>query len=148
MSIMGYDMLLKINSKFLNPLKSTGGFTLVEALISVVLLGLLASATMYMYSSAYTVIDEEAISLPLDGYLRSRMELLVGKAFAELSDGSENVTVKGQNYTINWSVVPIDLDGDTIPEPTAKQVTVSIAGLANHSLTTILMDHEGLVGKI
>ena len=107
-------------TKVINPFKSPGGFTLVEVLLSVVLLGLLASATMYMYSSAYTVIDKDSISMPLDGYLRSRMELLVGKAFAELSDGSENVTVKGQNYTINWSVVPIDLDGDTIPEPTGK----------------------------
>ena len=138
----------KNNYHSITPLKSEGGFTLVEVLLSVVLLGLLASATMYMYSSAYTVIDKNSISMPLDGYLRSRMELLVGKAFAELSDGSENVAVKGQNYTINWSVVPIDLDGDTIPEPTAKQVTVSVAGLANNSLTTILIDHEGLVGKI
>ena len=129
-------------------IKPGSGFNLVEVLLSVVLLGLLASVIMYLYSSSYAVIDEETIRMPLDGYLRSRMELLVGKAFAELSDGSENVTVKGQNYTINWSVVPIDLDGDTFPEPTAKQVTVSAAGLANHSLTTILIDHEGLVGKI
>ena len=86
--------------------------------------------------------------MPLDGYLRSRMELLVGKPFAELSNGSEAVTVQGQSYTINWSVVPVDLDGDAVPEPTAKQVTVSVAGSANHSLTTILIDHEGQVGKI
>jgi len=129
-------------------IKPGSGFTLVEVLLSVMLLGLLASAAMYMYSSAYTVIDKDSISMPLDGFLRSRMELLVGKAFAELSDGSENVTVRGQNYTINRRVVTNDLDGDTIPEPTAKQVTVSVAGLANHSLTTILIDHEGLVGKI
>jgi hypothetical protein len=112
------------------------------------LLGLLASVIMYLYSNSYAIIDEEGIRMPLDGYLRSRMELLVGKPFAELSDGSENVTVKGQNYTINWSVAPVDLDGDTFPESTAKQVTVSVAGSANHSLTTILIDHEGLVGKI
>jgi len=120
----------------------------VEVLLSVVLLGLLASVIMYLYSSSYAVIDEEAIRMPLDGYLRSRMELLAGKTFADLSDGSEIITVKGQNYTINWSVAPIDLDSDTIPEPTAKQVTVSVGGSANHSLTTILIDHEGLVGKI
>jgi prepilin-type N-terminal cleavage/methylation domain-containing protein len=129
-------------------IKPGSGFTLVEVLLSVVLLGLLASAAMYMYSSAYAVIDQDSISMPLDGYLRSRMELLVGKAFAELGDGSENIAVKGQNYTINWTVVPIDLDGDTAPEPTAKLVTVSVAGLANRSLTAILIDHEGWVGKI
>lgn len=127
---------------------TNSGFNLVEVLLSVVLLGLLASVIMYMYSSSYAVIDEEAVRMPLDGFLRSRMELMVGKTFADLSNGSENVTVKGQSYTINWNVAPVDLDGDTIPEPTAKQVTVSVAGSANHSLTTILIDHEGLVGKI
>ena len=127
---------------------TNSGFNLVEVLLSVVLLGLLASVIMYLYSSSYAVIDDEEIRMPLDGYLRSRMELLVGKPFSELSNGSENVTVKGQSYTINWSVAPVDLDGDTVPESTAKQVTVSVAGLANHSLTTILIDHEGLVGKI
>ena len=129
-------------------ISTSSGFNLVEVLLSVVLLGLLASVIMYLYSSSYAVIDEEAVRMPLDGYVRSRMEVLVGKTFADLSNGSEVVTVKGQNYTINWSVAPVDLDGDTIPEPTAKQVTVSVAGSANHSLTTILIDHEGLVGKI
>ena len=129
-------------------INTNSGFNLVEVLLSVVLLGLLASVIMYLYSSSYAVIDEEAIRMPLDGYLRSRMELLVGKSFAELSNGSEVVTVQGQSYTINWSVVPVDLDGDAVPEPTAKQVTVSVAGSANHSLTTILIDHEGQVGKI
>ena len=129
-------------------INTSSGFNLVEVLLSVVLLGLLASVMMYLYSSSYAVIDEEAVRMPLDGYLRSRIELLAGKPFAELSNGSEIVTVKGQSYTINWNVSPIDLDGDTIPEPTAKQVTVSVAGSANHSLTTILIDHEGLVGKI
>jgi type II secretory pathway pseudopilin PulG len=129
-------------------IKTSSGFTLVEVLLSVVFLGLMASVIMYLYSSSYAVINEEAVRMPLDGYLRSRMELLVGKTFAELSNGSEVVTVKGQSYTINWSVASVDLDGDAIPEPTAKQVTVSVAGAANHSLTTILIDHEGLVGKI
>ena len=128
-------------------INTCSGFNLVEVLLSVVLLGLMASVIMYLYSSSYAVIDEEALRMPLDGYLRSRMELLVGKSFSELSDGSETVTVMGQSYTINWNVSPIDLDGDTIPESTAKQLTVSVAGSANHSLTTILIDHEGQVGK-
>lgn len=129
-------------------INTNSGFNLVEVLLSVVLLGLIASVIMHLYSSSYAVIDEEAVRMPLDGHLRSRMELLVGKPFSELSNGSENVTVKGQSYTINWSVAPVDLDGDTVLESTAKQVTVSVAGLANYSLTTILIDYEGLVGKI
>jgi hypothetical protein len=84
----------------------------------------------------------------LDSQLRNRMEVLVSTAFGSLSDGSEVVTVNGQNYTINWGVVPIDLDGDATPEPNAVQVTVSITELPDRSLTTILVDNEGRVVKI
>jgi prepilin-type N-terminal cleavage/methylation domain-containing protein len=77
-------------------INTCSGFNLVEVLLSVVLLGLLASVNMYLYSNSYAVIDEEALHMPLDGYLRSRMELLVGKPSAELSNGSENFTVRGK----------------------------------------------------
>ena len=76
------------------------------------------------------------------------MEVLVGMDFASLSPGSEVVTVNGQNYTINWIVGSIDLDGDSKPEPNAKQVTVATTGLSGQKLTTIVVDHEGRVGKI
>jgi hypothetical protein len=76
------------------------------------------------------------------------MEAVISTDFDTLANGSEVVTVNGQNFTVNWNVAPIDLDGDSNPEPTAKQVTVSITELPNRSLITILVDHEGKVGKI
>ena len=84
----------------------------------------------------------------LDSRLRSRMEVLVSTDFDALAGGSEMITVNGQNFTVNWNVAPIDLDGDTNPEPTAVQVTVSEAGVSGRSLTTIMVDHEGRVGKV
>jgi hypothetical protein len=84
----------------------------------------------------------------IDSQLRSRMEVLVSTDFDMLANGSEVVTVNGQNFTVNWNIAPIDLDGDSNPEPTAKQVSVSITELPNRSLITILVDHEGKVGKI
>ena len=73
---------------------------------------------------------------------------LVGTDFSALSNGSEEVSVNGQNYTLDWTVVSIDLDGDSNPEPNAMQVTVSVAGVGGHSLTIIIVDHEGRVSKI
>ncbi len=128
--------------------KSCFGFTLVEVLVSVILLGLMATGISALYLSGFQSLDAQADRMLLDSRLRSRMEVLVGTDFAALIDGSEGVTVNGQNYTIDWTIVSIDLDGDSNPESDAKQVTVSVAGVSGHSLTTIIVDHEGRLGKI
>ncbi len=128
--------------------KNCCGFTLVEILLSVILLGLMITGISALYISGLQALNTQDDRILLDSHLRSRMEVLVGTEFATLSNGSEVVTVNGQNYTINWNVVFIDLDGDSNPEPNATQVTVSVAGIAGHSLTTIIVDHDGSVGKI
>jgi len=129
-------------------IKNSNGFTLFEALFSVVLLGLMASGVSVLYVSGVQTLDEQADRMVLDSYLRSRMEYLVGQPFAQLANGNEVVTVRGQNYTIDWTVVLKDLDGDLVPESSAKEVTVSVSGVSNRLLTTILVDNEDRLGKI
>jgi prepilin-type N-terminal cleavage/methylation domain-containing protein len=141
-------MRLEKDSKIINPPKRCSGFTLVEVMLSVALLALLASAISTPYISGLKSLNVQADRMLLDSHLRSRMEILVGTDFGSLSSGSEMVTVNGQSFTINWNVVPIDLDGDSNPEPTARQVTVSVAGVSSRTLTTILVNNEGRVGKI
>jgi hypothetical protein len=136
----------KLNA--LNSPESTGGFTLLEAMLSVALLALVAVGISAPYISGFQALDMQADRMPLDSSLRSRMELLVGTDFVSLSDGSEVVVANGKNYTLTWTVANIDLDGDATPESTARQVTVSITELPDRSLTTILVDNQGLVGKI
>jgi prepilin-type N-terminal cleavage/methylation domain-containing protein len=128
--------------------KRSDGFTLVEALLAVVLLGLLAATVGTVYTSGNQSLAVQTDHMLLDSKLRSRMEYLMGTQFGALSDSSENVTINGNNYQIVWTVVPIDLDGDSTPEATAKQVTVSVTGMSGNSLTTIRVDNLGLVGKI
>jgi prepilin-type N-terminal cleavage/methylation domain-containing protein len=129
-------------------IKTCNGFTLVEALFSVVLLGIMATAIAVPYISGFQSLDVQADRMLLDCRLRSRMEILLGTDFGSLSNGSEVVAVNGKNYTISWTAVNLDLDGDSNPEPNAKQVTVTIPELSNRSLTTILVDNENTVGKI
>ena len=134
--------------KTTNTVKTYRGFTLVEVLISVALLGLMVTGIATLYASGLQSLSIQDDRMLLDSALRSRMEVLVGTNFGSLNNGSEVVTVNGQNYTINWNVVSMDLDGDSNPEPNAMQVTVSITELPDRSLTTILVDNEGSVGKI
>ena len=137
-----------MNSRQVRSLTPHNGFTLVEALLSVALLALVAGTVAAPYIAGLQSLESQNDLMLLDSALRSRMEVLVSTDFSSLGAGSEVVTVNGQSFTINWNVVPVDLDGDSNPEPTAKQVTVSVADMTGRSLTTIMVDNEGSVGKI
>ncbi len=117
-------------------------------MLAVVFLGLLGAAASTVYFSGHQSLDYQADRILLDGRLRSRMEVIISTDFGSLSSGSENVTINGNTYTIDWSVIAEDLDADTITEPSAKSITVSISGMPDRSLTTIIVDHENQVGKI
>jgi prepilin-type N-terminal cleavage/methylation domain-containing protein len=125
--------------------KSNQGFTLVEALISLIILAILAVAISGLYLGGIRAVDAQIDQAVFDSYLRSRMEALLSMNFDQLADGSEVVSVGGHNHTISWTIVNIDLDGDYTPEPAAKQVTVySDRG----TLTTLVVDHEDRLGSL
>jgi type II secretory pathway pseudopilin PulG len=130
------------------PGKNHRGFTLVEALLTSLFLGILGTAISTVYSSAFQTMNDQTDRMLLDSRLRSRMELLVNTDFYSLSSGSENVTINGKSYTIQWSVTPVDLSGEGTAEATAVKVTVSVSGFFERSLITIMVDHEDIVGKI
>jgi prepilin-type N-terminal cleavage/methylation domain-containing protein len=133
--------------KTIKIIKRSDGFTLVEALLAVALLGLLAATMGTIYSSANQSLAVQTDHMLLDSALRSRMEYLMGTPFGDLAalDGdSENFG----NYQIVTAVVLKDLDGDDNTEATAMQVTVSVTGMTDNSLTTIRVDNQDMVGKI
>ena len=125
------------------------GFTLVEALLSVVILGLIAAGISAPYISGLRSLEVQADRMLLDSHLRGQMEKLIGLPFdhddLDLGTKSVPVTVRGKNYTITWTVSSVDLNADSNPEPNARKITVSVFG---RTLTTIVVDHEGKVGKI
>ena len=128
--------------------KSASGFTLIEAVMSVLILGLLAVGVSFLYASESRSLDEQAERMLLDSHLRSRMEILLATELSSLLGGSEVVDVRGRSYTITWTVSTVDLNGDATPEPDAMQVSVSVQELPERSLTSIAVDHGGRVGKI
>ena len=132
------------NDKVANLLKSRGGFTLVEALLSVVILGLIAAGISAPYISGLQSLEVQADRMLLDSHLRGRMEALIGLPLDQIIPGTESVTVRGNDYTIAWTVTPVS-DWDLDPDQDAKQIEVSVF---DRTLITIVVDHEGKVGKI
>lgn len=125
--------------------RKTSGFTLVEALISVVLLALTAMVVSGLFVSGLQLLDAQEDRAILDSHLRSRMEALISTEFDQLANGNEVVSVNGINHTISWTIANADLDGDSNAESTAKTLTVTVNG---RSLVSVVVDHWGRVGKI
>jgi Tfp pilus assembly protein PilV len=121
------------------------GFTLVEVAVSILFLGIMVMGISSLYFTAQRSLDDQQRLLPLDSRLRGRMEEIISRPFAAITDGSEAITIGGQNFTVTWSVTHPDLDGDTVVEATAKEITVSVEG---RSLTTLVIDNQGNIGKI
>ncbi len=141
-------MLLQKHSRATEKSKVPSGFTLVEVMVSVVLLGIIAAGVSYPYMSGLQALDIKEDRLLLDNHLRSRMEILVSTDFSALVDGSEVVSINGQNYTITWTAVDMDINGDAVLETNVKLVTVSVTEEPGRSLTMVLVDNEDRVGKI
>ena len=141
-------MSLRKHFNLTEVLKSSVGFTLVEVIFSVVLLGIISAGVAYPYAIGMKSINVKEDRMLLDSALRSRMEILISTDFSTLSDSSEVVNINGQNYTITWTVVNMDMTGDAVPETNAKLVVVSVTEVPGRSLTTIIVDHEDRIGKL
>jgi prepilin-type N-terminal cleavage/methylation domain-containing protein len=128
--------------------KKIRGFTLVEVLLATALLALMAGGFATLYSSGLSSLVSQKDRVVLNSQLSSRMEELESREFSNLTNGSEVITVEGESYTINWIVAPVDLDGDAAKDAGVVQVTVSIAGSSDLTLTNIIVNTSGQVGKI
>lgn len=128
--------------------KEIRGFTLVEVLLATAILALMATGFATLYSSGLNSLVSQKDRVVLNSQLSSRMEELKSRDYSNLIDGSEVITVEGESYTINWTVAPVDLDGDAATDAGVVQVTVSIAGISDLSITNIIVNTSGQVGKI
>ncbi len=129
------------------PEKARAGFTLIEALLSVVILGGMAAAVSALYMSGLDTVEAQGDAMLLDSQMRSRMEQILATPFASLADGNEVVTVGDDSYTLTWTVALTDLDGDTVAEPDAITVVLT-ATETGDTLEAIVVDPQDFLGKI
>jgi prepilin-type N-terminal cleavage/methylation domain-containing protein len=121
------------------------GFTLVEVILSIAILGLLAVATSHIHSSGLGALEAGYEYAQIDSAMRSRMEQLLADNFDQLGNGSESITVNGKSVTVTWTVTPLDLDADTVQDSDANLIRVTAE---SRSIECIVVDDNGQVGKI
>lgn len=129
-------------------IKSSEGFTLLEALLASMLLGIVAYSVFALYSTGFMAIQEQSDMMLMDSRLRGKMEELLSLDLNLAADGSESVSINGKNYNIVWTFASVDLDNDSSPEPDARLVTVSCQEVPGRALTAIAVDNDGRLGKI
>ena len=125
------------------------GLTLVEAMLCTALLGITAAAISGLFVTGLQSVDGNNAEMLIDSRLRSQMEQLLSRPFADvLADGSGAavVPVEAGTVTVNWVASLHDLDGDGVDEPNAMMVTVSVPG--SGSLSTLVVDHGDILVKI
>ena len=142
----GLNSLYRIyNIKTFGNVKLCRGFSLLEALLAVMILSMSAVAMTALYMGGMKSIETQERFSQVDHACRTRMELLISLKLDQLSSGSASVLIQDENQTITWTVTPIDLDSDTVVETDASQVTVTLDG---RSLETILIDTAGKVSAL
>ena len=122
-----------------------GGFTLIEAIVSIAIVGLIAVAVSGILGSGFRSLETRQDHVMIDSILRSRMERLLAQHFELLADGTDSLQIHGVTRVVAWNVLPVDIDGDSLADSTARRVRVSLGG---KSLETIIAYHEWRVRNI
>lgn len=121
------------------------GFTLIESLLSLVLLTLAAAIVGSIYFSGLQTLQVQSESILASSALRSKMEYLLSLQFDQLETGSQDITLGGKTQTLAWTVAFLDMDGDGELDETAKQITLTLSG---KTLVTLVVDTAGMVSKV
>lgn len=121
------------------------GFTLVEALLSVVILAFLAVFLSGLFAEGVRTVHSQEEQAVLDSHLRGRMELLLSAPFDQLTSGSGSIIANGQTYPISWTVDGVDLDGDGLVEADIKKLAVTLQG---RTLSTLVLHHNDRLGTL
>lgn len=117
---------------------------MIEALLAIASLSLLALATTVVYGTGLNSLHARSDELRLQSALRSEMEEAVSMTVGDLADQTRLLDIGGYVYTCQWSIATVDLDGDSVPETNAVQITISAA---DRSLDLLRVDHNGRLGK-
>jgi prepilin-type N-terminal cleavage/methylation domain-containing protein len=121
---------------------SDAGFTLIEAMLSSVILAVCVMAVSTAFYGGLQNLRDEGRMLEIMNYAEGKMDELIATDFAGVVSGSDNVTVQAISVPRQWSVTSYDVDGDAVPESDAKLIVVTIEDV---ELATLLVDSAGEV---
>lgn len=128
-------------------LDSPTPFTLIEALLSCLMLVTIATIVASVFFTGLQVTDDAENRMVVDSALRSQMDFLLGNNLADLTDGATTVAMGDAAIPLTWSVLPIDMDSDGTAETDAWRVTV-FTTVGNRSLSMLVVGTQGRVGKL
>ena len=123
------------------------GFTLVEAVLSILIVGMMSTVIGGLFLGALQASAIQSARLQLQGQVRSAMESAMALDFDQINSTSSVVAVEGVSYTVQTVVIAVDMDADTLVENDAKQITVSIQE-ASLSLTALVVNTTGKFGAL
>jgi prepilin-type N-terminal cleavage/methylation domain-containing protein len=118
------------------------GFTLIEALISSVIVAVCVMAVSAAFYGGFQNLEDEGAMIEKVNYAAGKMDELIATDFARLSGGNDNVTVSGEQVYRSWQVSSYDVDGSPGAEPDAKLIVVTVGDV---ELVTLLVDSGGRV---
>lgn len=118
------------------------GFTLIEALLSSVITAVCVMAVSAAFYGGFQNLRDEGQTLEMVNLAAGKMDELIAMDFADLQNGSDNVTIQGETVPRQWSVSLYDVDSDTASDPDAKRVVVTVGKI---ELSTLVIDSAGLV---
>ena len=118
------------------------GFTLIEALLSSVVMAVTVMAVSAMFYSGFQNLDDEARLLEKVNYASGKMDELISTEFSDITSGNDQVTVGGEQITRRWFVSLVDVDGNPGTEMDAKTIMMTVDDV---EFMTIVVDSAGLV---
>ena len=118
--------------------KTNGGFTLVESVMAVMILGIAMGACMLSFDMAMKAVSTSGNQMAAMHYARDQVETIRTNSFSGVTNGGPALISVTNNFSVSYSVTNIDSD--------TKNVTVSVTylnrlrgGASTNTLTTSIV---------
>ena len=118
--------------------KTNGGFTLVESVMAVMILGIAMGACMLSFDMAMKAVSTSGNQMAAMHYSRDQVETIRTNAFASVTNGGPALISVANNFTVFYSVTNID--------SATKNVMVGVTylnrlrgGVSTNTLTTSIV---------
>lgn len=124
------------------------GFTLIEAMLSLMILGITVSGTAVLLNNGLLSLQESEELLQVQSAARSQLETLISRPFGDvLAEGSGGrvISLDKRTYDLAWTATNHDMDGDGFVETDAMLLKVSAGG---STLRMIVVDHGDDLGVL